>query len=49
MVGNDDNDFATAPNDISSHNSYILWDYKKYLEYSIGQQKNRQESRMGNE
>ena len=30
MVGNDDNDSATAPNDTSLDNSYNLWGYEKY-------------------
>ena len=47
MVGNDDNDLATSPNDTSSDNSYVLWRYEKYLDFAIGSQKIRQESRMG--
>ena len=47
MVGNDDNDSATPPNDISSDNSYVLWGYEKYPDFVIGLQKIRQKSRMG--
>ena len=46
MVGNDDNDAATAPNDMSSDNSYVLWGYEKYPDFAIGPQKIKQESRM---
>ena len=47
MVGNNDNDSATSPNDISSDNSYVLWGYEKYPDSIIGPQKIRQESKMG--
>ena len=47
MVGNDDNDSPTAPNDISSDNSYVLWGYEKYPDFVAGPQKIRQESMMG--
>ena len=47
MVGNDDNDSATAPNDISSDNSHVLWGYEIYPDFVIGPQKIRQESRVG--
>ena len=47
MVGNDDNDSATAPNDVSSDNSHVLWGYEEYPDFIIGPQKIRQESTMG--